>query len=90
MTDPASTVLRRLVMPVYLPVIAGTLGLALLVPVLPLYLTDSGLSLRAASVVVEELDDNPGFFRVKTMLQPHFQVEGIDISISLVGKMPKK
>ena len=52
MTDPASRVLRQLVMPVYLPVIAGTLGLALLVPVLPLYLTDSGLSLRAASVVL--------------------------------------
>ncbi|GAB4255134.1 MAG: type VI secretion system contractile sheath large subunit [Thermoleophilia bacterium] len=46
--------------------------------------------LRAAEVRVEELEDNPGFFRVKTMLMPHFQIEGMDISISLVGKMPKK
>jgi len=46
--------------------------------------------LRAASVTVEELEDNPGFFRVKTMLMPHFQIEGMDISLSLVGKMPKK
>lgn len=46
--------------------------------------------LRAAEVKVEELDDNPGFFRVKTMLMPHFQIEGMDISLSLVGKMPKK
>ena len=45
-------VLRRLVRPVYLPTIAGTFGLALLVPVLPLYLTDAGLSLRTASLVL--------------------------------------
>ena len=45
-------VLRRLAVPVYLPVIAGTLGLALIIPVLPLYLTRSGLSLEAAAVVL--------------------------------------
>lgn len=42
----------RLVLPVYIPVIAGTVGVALLVPVLPLYLSDSGLSLGATSVVL--------------------------------------
>lgn len=52
MSDRVSNVLRRLVLPVYLPVIAGTLGLALLVPVLPLYLTESGLSLQLVSVVL--------------------------------------
>ncbi|MFN3258133.1 MAG: MFS transporter [Ilumatobacter sp.] len=45
-------VLRGLVMPVYLPTVAGTFGLALLVPVLPLYLTDAGLSLRVTSIVL--------------------------------------
>jgi MFS family permease len=45
-------VLRRLAVPVYLPVVAGTLGLALLVPVLPLYLTRSGIALGTASVVL--------------------------------------
>lgn len=44
--------LGRLVLPVYLPVIAGTIGVAILVPVLPLYLKDSGLSLRTTSVVL--------------------------------------
>ena len=44
--------LGRLVLPVYLPVIAGTIGVALLVPVLPLYLKDSGLSLGTTSVVL--------------------------------------
>jgi MFS family permease len=48
-------VLRRLAIPVYLPVIAGTLGVALIIPVLPLYLTRSGLSLEAAAVVLAAL-----------------------------------
>ncbi|MBC11361.1 MAG: type VI secretion system contractile sheath large subunit [Rhodothermaceae bacterium] len=46
--------------------------------------------LKAAEVKVVELDDNPGFFRVQTAIKPHFQIEGMDISLSLVGKMPKK
>ena len=44
--------LRRLAVPVYLPVVAGTLGLALLIPVLPLYLTRSGIPLETAAVVL--------------------------------------
>lgn len=50
--ERAAQVLRRLVAPVYLPIVAGTFGLALLVPVLPLYLKEIGLSLRLASVVL--------------------------------------
>lgn len=46
--------------------------------------------LRSAEVRVQELEDNPGFFRVSTAIMPHFQIEGMDISLSLVGKMPKK
>lgn len=45
--------------------------------------------LKAAHVVVSDIEDNPGFFRVQTMIKPHFQIEGMDISLSLVGKMPK-
>ena len=45
--------------------------------------------LRAGEVDVVELEDNPGFYRVNMTFQPHFQVEGMDISLSLVGKMPK-
>ena len=44
--------LRHLVIPAYLPIVLGTFGLAMLVPVLPLYLTDRGLSLAATSVVL--------------------------------------
>ena len=46
--------------------------------------------LRMASVTVSDVDDNPGFFRVQTMLMPHFQVEGMDVNLSLIGKLPKK
>ncbi|PAX78389.1 type VI secretion system contractile sheath large subunit [Citrobacter sp. TSA-1] len=45
--------------------------------------------LRDAKVVVEDIDDNPGFFRVKLYAVPHFQVEGMDINLSLVSQMPK-
>jgi MFS family permease len=48
----ARTVLRGLVGPVYLPTIAGTFGLAMLVPVLPLYLSEIGFSLRMTSSVL--------------------------------------
>ena len=36
----------------YLPVVAGTLGLALLIPVLPLYLKRSGVPLETAAIVL--------------------------------------
>lgn len=45
--------------------------------------------LRDAKVTVEDIDDNPGFFRVKLYAVPHFQVEGMDVSLSLVSQMPK-
>ena len=45
--------------------------------------------LRAGQVRVYDVEDNPGFYRVEMTIMPHFQVEGMDISLSLVGKMPK-
>lgn len=44
--------------------------------------------LRAGEVNVKEVPDNPGFFKVETMIMPHFQIEGMDISLNLVGKLP--
>jgi type VI secretion system protein ImpC len=46
--------------------------------------------LRRGEVEVEEVPDNPGFFQVDTRIMPHFQIEGMDISLSLVSKMPKE
>lgn len=45
--------------------------------------------LRDARVVVEDIEDNPGFFRVQLFAVPHFQVEGMDVNLSLVSQMPK-
>lgn len=41
-----------LVVPAYLPIILGTIGTGMLIPVLPLYLDDSGLSLGEVSLVL--------------------------------------
>jgi MFS family permease len=51
----ASATLRRLILPVYLPIIAGTVGLGMLIPVLPLYLAAADLSLQMTSVVLAGL-----------------------------------
>ncbi|MBN1575867.1 MAG: type VI secretion system contractile sheath large subunit [Chitinispirillaceae bacterium] len=45
--------------------------------------------LKAAEVTVDEILDNPGFFSVGLSVMPHFQIEGIDINLSLVSQMPK-
>jgi type VI secretion system protein ImpC len=45
--------------------------------------------LKAAEVTVNEIEDNPGFFSVSLSVMPHFQIEGIDINLSLVSQMPK-
>lgn len=45
-------VLRRLVLPVYLPMTAEALGIGMLIPVLPLYLREEGLSFSVVSVIL--------------------------------------
>ena len=45
--------------------------------------------LREAKVIVEDIEDNPGFFRIKLFIVPHFQIEGMDIGLSLVSQMPR-
>ncbi|EKS67935.1 hypothetical protein BURK_022925 [Burkholderia sp. SJ98] len=45
--------------------------------------------LREARVEVEDIEDNPGFFRMKLFIVPHFQIEGMDIGLSLTSQMPR-
>jgi type VI secretion system protein ImpC len=45
--------------------------------------------LREARVEVEDVEDNPGFFRIKLFIVPHFQIEGMDVSLALMSQMPK-
>lgn len=44
--------------------------------------------LAAAEVIVEEVADNPGFYTSKFFLRPHYQLEGLTVSLRLVSKLP--
>lgn len=44
--------------------------------------------LAAAEVVVEDIEGNPGFYNAKFFLRPHFQLEGLTVSLRLVAKLP--
>jgi type VI secretion system protein ImpC len=44
--------------------------------------------LAAAEVVVEEVEGNPGYYNSKFFLRPHYQLEGLTVSLRLVSKLP--
>lgn len=44
--------------------------------------------LAAAEVVVEEMEGNPGYYSAKFFLRPHFQLEGLTVSLRLVARLP--
>jgi len=44
--------------------------------------------LAQAQVVVEEVEGNPGYYRSKFFLRPHYQLEGLTVSLRLVSKLP--
>ncbi|WP_337030511.1 type VI secretion system contractile sheath large subunit [Pantoea agglomerans] len=44
--------------------------------------------LAAAEVIVEEIEDNPGYYSAKFFLRPHYQLEGLTVSLRLVSKLP--
>ncbi|MFT6903802.1 MAG: type VI secretion system protein ImpC [Oleiphilaceae bacterium] len=44
--------------------------------------------LAAAEVVVEEIEGSPGYFSSKFFLRPHYQLEGLTVSLRLVSKVP--
>lgn len=46
------------------------------------------LPLAGAKVEVIEDPENPGYYVGKFLLRPHFQLEGMDIGMSLVSKLP--
>jgi type VI secretion system protein ImpC len=51
-------------------------------------LTKSQKPLAAAEVVVEDVKGNPGYYSAKFFLRPHFQLEGLTVSLRLVSKLP--
>ena len=44
--------------------------------------------LAAAKVEVEEVEGAPGYYTSKFLLQPHYQLEGLTVSLRLVAKLP--
>lgn len=44
--------------------------------------------LADAEVVVEEIEGNPGMYASKFFLRPHYQLEGLTVSLRLVSKLP--
>jgi type VI secretion system protein ImpC len=46
--------------------------------------------LAAAEVVVEDVEGNPGYYTSKFYLRPHYQLEGLTVSLRLVAKLPSQ
>jgi type VI secretion system protein ImpC len=44
--------------------------------------------LAAAEVIIEEIEGNPGYYRAKFYLRPHYQLEGLTVSLRLVSRLP--
>src|SRR5712691_1166401 len=44
--------------------------------------------LAAAEVKVEEVEGNPGYYKATFWLRPHYQLEGLTVSLRLVSKVP--
>jgi len=46
--------------------------------------------LAAAQVEVEEIEGMPGYYQSKFYLKPHYQLEGLTVSLRLVSKLPSE
>ncbi len=46
--------------------------------------------LSAAEVVVQEVEGNPGYYTSQFFLRPHYQLEGLTVSLRLVSKLPSE
>jgi len=46
--------------------------------------------LRAAQIIVSDVDGEPGWYRINLNVRPHFKYMGADFTLSLVGKLDKE
>ena len=46
--------------------------------------------LRQAQIEVEEVKGRPGVYNAIAYLRPHFQLEGLNVSLRLVARLPTK
>lgn len=52
--------------------------------------TKSQKPLAAAEVTVAEIPGNPGYYSSKFFLRPHYQLEGLSVSLRLVSTLPSQ
>jgi type VI secretion system protein ImpC len=50
--------------------------------------TKASKPLADAAVVVEEVEGRPGYYASRFYLRPHYQLEGLTVSLRLVSKLP--
>lgn len=50
--------------------------------------TKARFPLSEAEVVVDEIEGNPGYYSAKFFLKPHYQLEGLTVSLRLVSRLP--
>ncbi|MBM0106732.1 type VI secretion system contractile sheath large subunit [Steroidobacter sp. S1-65] len=46
--------------------------------------------LAGAEVKVEEIEGNPGYYSARFHLRPHYQLEGVSVTLSLVSRLPSQ
>jgi type VI secretion system protein ImpC len=46
--------------------------------------------LAGAEVMVEAVEGNPGYYTSKFFLRPHYQLEGLTVSLRLVSRLPSE
>lgn len=59
----------------------------------PQHATQEALAKRPlskAEVTVEEDEENPGFYKARFYLSPHYKLEGMTIGLSLVSRLPSE
>jgi type VI secretion system protein ImpC len=44
--------------------------------------------LAGAEVKVDEVEGNPGYYSARFYLRPHYQLEGVNVTLSLVSRLP--
>lgn len=44
--------------------------------------------LAAAEVSLQSVEDNPGYYNAQFFLRPHYQLEGLTVSLRLVSRLP--
>ncbi len=50
--------------------------------------TKARLPLKDARIEVVADEENPGYYKGKFLFIPHYQLEGMDVSMSMVSKLP--